>query len=280
MAWIESHQELWRHPKTKKLARLLHISIPTAVGHLHGLWYWAMDFAQDGDLSTYDAEDIADAVMWEGDAQEFLDALVESKYADQTEHGVVIHDWFDYAGGLLESKARKREQSRLRVQEYRKRKREAAANAEQHPSDPPPPSEPEEPEEGEKPGKSPPVPYAKIMAAYNEICTSFSKIISMEGERRRAVGARWAKWPSLETFKTVFQKAEASDFMRGCNKQNWVADFDWMMKSSNMQKILEGKYDNGRLNNGTGSKDSGPGHGRQPPGPAPGTSGFKPADGS
>ena len=23
MAWIESHQELWRHPKTKKLARLL-----------------------------------------------------------------------------------------------------------------------------------------------------------------------------------------------------------------------------------------------------------------
>lgn len=69
MAWIESHQELWRHPKTKKLARLLQISIPTAVGHLHGLWYWAMDFAQDGDLSSYDAEDIADAVMWEGDAK-------------------------------------------------------------------------------------------------------------------------------------------------------------------------------------------------------------------
>ena len=98
MAWIESHQELWRHPKTKKLARLLQISIPTAVGHLHGLWYWAMDFAQDGDLSSYDAEDIADAVMWEGDAKKFLDALVEARYADATEHGIVIHDWYDYAG--------------------------------------------------------------------------------------------------------------------------------------------------------------------------------------
>ena len=39
MAWIESHQEIWRHPKTKKLARLLSVSVPTAVGHLHGIWY-------------------------------------------------------------------------------------------------------------------------------------------------------------------------------------------------------------------------------------------------
>lgn len=234
MAWIESHQELWRHPKTKKLARLLHISIPTAVGHLHGLWYWAMDFAQDGDLTPYDAEDIADAVMWEGDAQEFLDALVESKYADETEHGIVIHDWLDYAGGLLESKARKREQSRLRVQKYRERKKAAAAAEGEAPEAAgAPPAEPEAPEQEKKPVKSPPVPYAKIMAAYNEICTGFGKIISIEGDRRRAVGARWAKWPSLETFKTVFQKAQASDFMRGVNDRNWVADFDWLMKPSN-----------------------------------------------
>ena len=45
MAWIESHQELWRHPKTKKLARLLGVSVPTVVGHLHGIWYWALDFS-------------------------------------------------------------------------------------------------------------------------------------------------------------------------------------------------------------------------------------------
>lgn len=50
MAWIESHQEIWRHPKTKKLARLLGVSVPTAVGHLHGIWYWALDFAQDADF--------------------------------------------------------------------------------------------------------------------------------------------------------------------------------------------------------------------------------------
>ena len=52
------------HPKTKKLARLLGVSVPTVVGHLHGIWYWALDFAQDGDLHQYDPEEIADAALW------------------------------------------------------------------------------------------------------------------------------------------------------------------------------------------------------------------------
>jgi len=39
VAWIESHQTLGQHPKTRKLARLLNISAPTAVGHLQFLWW-------------------------------------------------------------------------------------------------------------------------------------------------------------------------------------------------------------------------------------------------
>ncbi|WP_067931222.1 hypothetical protein [Alicyclobacillus kakegawensis] len=64
MAWIESHQELARHPKTKKLARELNDTVRGAIGLLHLLWWWAMDYAEDGDLSRFDYEDIADAVMW------------------------------------------------------------------------------------------------------------------------------------------------------------------------------------------------------------------------
>lgn len=48
----------------------------------------------------------------------------------------------------------------------------------------------------------------------------------------------------METFDTLFQTAEASDFMKGKNNQNWTADFDWMMVSGNFNKILEGKYAN------------------------------------
>lgn len=112
MAWIESHQELWRHPKTKKLARLLSVSVPTAIGHLHGLWFWALDFAQDGDIGRYDPEEIADAVLWDGNAQEFIDALIGSGFADKTPESITIHDWNEYAGKLLERRAADRQRKR------------------------------------------------------------------------------------------------------------------------------------------------------------------------
>jgi hypothetical protein len=105
MAWIESHQELGRHPKTKRLARALQISLPTTVGHLHFLWWWATDYAQDGDLSKYANEDIADAMGWEGDAKEAVDALLHSGYLDQEQDGVLLlHDWHEYAGRLIEQR--------------------------------------------------------------------------------------------------------------------------------------------------------------------------------
>lgn len=101
MAWIESHQELGRHPKAIKLARLLGISIPQAVGHLHLLWWWAFDYAKDGELSRYDPEDIADAVLWEGSASDLVDALVRAGFLDQPDGRLLIHDWEQYGGKLL-----------------------------------------------------------------------------------------------------------------------------------------------------------------------------------
>lgn len=123
MAWIESHQELWRHPKTKKLARLLGASVPTVVGHLHGIWYWALDFAQDGNLHQYDPEEIADAALWEGDPGQFVEALVAAGYLDQTDDGLSLHDWYDYAGRLIEQREARREQDRARKQRQRERKK-------------------------------------------------------------------------------------------------------------------------------------------------------------
>lgn len=112
MAWIESHQEVGRHPKTKKLARLLGVSLPAAVGHLHYLWWWALDFAQDGLLDKYDAEDIADALQWDGNANQLVEALISSGYIDDTEDGLVVHDWAEYAGKLLERRAKDRARKR------------------------------------------------------------------------------------------------------------------------------------------------------------------------
>lgn len=126
MAWIESHQEVWQHPKTRKLARLLGVSVPTAVGHLHGLWYWALSYAQDGIIGRFDPEEIADAVLWEGDPATFIEALISSGYADDGPDGAQLHDWYDYAGRLMDQRELQKEQARLRKQKQREREKETS----------------------------------------------------------------------------------------------------------------------------------------------------------
>ncbi|MCM3783697.1 DnaD domain protein [Neobacillus mesonae] len=121
MAWIESHQELARHPKAKRFARLLGVTLPAAIGHLHFFWWWAMDYAQDGDISKYEKEDIADASHWEGDPETLYSALLGSKFID--EDGF-IHDWFDYAGRLVE----KREQNKERKRRSRANKKDGQSS--------------------------------------------------------------------------------------------------------------------------------------------------------
>ncbi|SDX03661.1 hypothetical protein SAMN04489725_1361, partial [Alicyclobacillus hesperidum] len=123
LLWIESHQELGRHPKTKKLARLLGITLPAAVGHLQFLWWWALDYAKDGNLSEFDSMDIADAAMWEGDPERFLSVLVDVGFVDAYGNDEAkrfhIHDWMDYAGRLVEKRAQNAERMRRSRERHR-----------------------------------------------------------------------------------------------------------------------------------------------------------------
>jgi len=121
VAWIESNQQLARHPKAIKAARKLGISVPAVVGHLHFLWWWCLEYANDGDLSRFDASDIAVAAGWEGDEGDFVTALVDCGpgdsmgFLEQTDLGLAIHDWMNYAGRLIE----KRQANTKRMQNAR-----------------------------------------------------------------------------------------------------------------------------------------------------------------
>ena len=118
MAWIKSFQELGDHPKTKRAARILGISCPTIIGHLQYLWLWAQSYAEDGCLGGYSVEDVADAARWEGDAQQFIDALLNcgvkgAGFLERDDLGELhIHDWDEYAGKLVERRATERERQR------------------------------------------------------------------------------------------------------------------------------------------------------------------------
>ena len=86
----------------------------------------------------------------------------------------------------------------------------------------------------------------QIVDLYHSICKSFPTIRSLSEARKKAIKARLKNY-SLEDFKTVFENAENSSFLKGSNDRNWSANFDWLIADKNMAKVLEGNYaDRGR----------------------------------
>ncbi len=101
MSWIPSHQYMSDHPKTRRLARKLVMPVPHVVGHLHLLWHWCMTYAQDGDLTKYDAEEIAFGMMWEDEPEKLIEALVACRFLDSANGRLTVHNWDEYGGKRL-----------------------------------------------------------------------------------------------------------------------------------------------------------------------------------
>jgi hypothetical protein len=82
-----------------------------------------VDYAKDGYLGQYESEDIADAVLWDGDPQLLWKSLGDAGFLDRSDEPLSVtdtvirfdwrlHDWDDYAGKLIE---------RRKTDAYRKR---------------------------------------------------------------------------------------------------------------------------------------------------------------
>lgn len=117
MAWIESHQQLKDNPKLYDLCASMGWAKHEAVGYLHLLWYWCVDYAEDGDLTRHNAPRIALAIgLPPKEGERFLAALCEAGLLD-TEPYLRIHDWWDYFGKYLQSKYRRSPQKWERIRD-------------------------------------------------------------------------------------------------------------------------------------------------------------------
>ena len=86
------------------------------------------------------------------------------------------------------------------------------------------------------------VDYQEIINLYNNTCVSFPKVITLSETRKKAIKKK-LKTYSMEDFKKLFEMTEGSKFLKGENNWNWSANFDWLIKDSNMVKVLEGNYE-------------------------------------
>ena len=274
MAWIEAHQGLSQHPKTKRLARMLNISVREAVGSLFMFWWWAMEYAEDGDLSDYEATDIADAVQWEGNPEEFLKAMIEcgpgNKYGfiEKTEDGMFIHDWEDFSGRYFE----KREKNRQRQQKFREKnsvtRYENVSNesvtresrgyiteeditedkitedniTEQKITEEDTPTPTHHPDDDA-------VKLREIILCWNEklVPLGFPSVLKNTPAREKALKARInlsAERKKLEWWQALFERIALSDFLKNSAQERSWFSLDWLLNENNLVKVLEGKYDN------------------------------------
>lgn len=116
MAWLEIHQGLREHRKVYACADLLGLSRVAMIGTMVCLWLWALDNAPDGNLTQVSAKTIANVCGYpQKKAARLLEALISVGFLDRNEGELVIHDWAEYAGRLMERREKDRDRKRKKT---------------------------------------------------------------------------------------------------------------------------------------------------------------------
>ena len=82
------------------------------------------------------------------------------------------------------------------------------------------------------------IDYQSIIDDYNATCTKLPACKKLTDARRKAIRARLNTY-TPEELHQIFVNAQNSPWHTGRNKNNWTADFDWLMKDVNAAKMLE-----------------------------------------
>ena len=84
----------------------------------------------------------------------------------------------------------------------------------------------------------------------------FGKVMYPISEKRKnSIRARVNEF-GKDAFAEMIRKASGSNFLKGDSNNAFVATFDWMIRPTNFQKIIEGNYDNRDKGYSGGAKTS------------------------
>lgn len=87
------------------------------------------------------------------------------------------------------------------------------------------------------------IDYQFFIDTYNNICTALPKVQKLSDSRKRYIKT-FLKSFTEEEFKTICEETQGSDFLSGRNGKWTGANFDWIIKTNNATKVLEGNYKN------------------------------------
>lgn len=254
MAWLKIDQTLRDHHKICDAADELQVDPAHMTGMMVLFWLWAIDNAPSGSLAGVSAGTIARGAQYGGDPIAFVEALKQQELLDEGPEGLQIHDWEEHAGNLID---RRQKDAKRKAAERAAKKAAEPETSEGHPQDVREKSAPRveqsksrerveknnTPPDGGESEPADPIPFEKLRILWNETCLSYSKANGVNGNRRTLLAARWKEHADLDWWAKYFARIEASAFLKGKNDRKWKATLDWILNAANMDKILEGKYD-------------------------------------
>lgn len=181
-----------------------------------------------------------------------LDALEQLNMIVTDSGFFSIAGWEEYQN--IEGMDKIREQTRKRVAKHREKQKLLQGNVTVTDSNA---ADIEEDKEEEIEIEREKIDYKGIVNTFNSVCVSFPSVKVISDARKKAIKARLKNY-SVDDFKTLFEKAEASSFLKGKNSNNWSATFDWLIKDANMAKVLDGNYDDKKGAGGGGTDSRNP----------------------
>lgn len=82
----------------------------------------------------------------------------------------------------------------------------------------------------------------QIAELYKELCPSFPPLIILSDSIKNDLLKSIEKC-SIDDFELLFKKTSESSFLCGENQLKWKASFDWLIKTDNIAKVLNGNFD-------------------------------------
>jgi len=97
---------------------------------------------------------------------------------------------------------------------------------------------------------------SEAVTVYNDAAsrTGWPRVQKLTPQRRKMLSARLRDCGGTDGWRVAVEKAEASRFIRGPN--NWFG-FDWLCKTANLTKLMEGNYDDRSSSQQDPSTDAG-----------------------
>lgn len=234
--WIKITTDMFDHRKIKHLRRLpegnnivlIWVMLLTMAGRCNS---GGMIFLTEN--IPYTPKMLADELDFEeSTVQLALNALEQLGMICANDNGFLeVTGWAEYQN--IEGMDKIREQNRIRKQKQREKQKLIPSHCHVTSRDS------HATEEDKKEEKE--LDYNTIITMFNSICISLPSVRSLSDARKKAIKAR-LKTYTIDDFKTVFENAEASSFLKGQNNKNWNATFDWLIADKNMAKVLDGNY--------------------------------------